>query len=295
MASLQEGIEGPKIIATATDRNYVELAGVMLRSLMTSPLPPDTRLIVFCDGLRAKDKSDLQQCVFDNVDLEFIDIPKSQVTQLGQLRANSNWSRTIYSRLLMPQLLDIESGRILYLDADTIILDSLEPLLSVDLGGHAIAAVGGFGAKEANRLGLRPDVALFNSGVMVIDVKTWRSERIGERALELAGERFRSGLPSFDQDVLNIVMEGQFHRLGRQWNSTKSTDENPAIVHFTHAKPNTRMCRNAWQATYLQFRQQTPWAKKRLKTKWDRRLRRVAFSLKSKTLWIVGRLTGSRA
>jgi len=281
-------IEGPRIVATATDRNYVELAGVMLRSLTAAPLSGGTRLIVFCDELQVKDKLDLQRCVPGETNLEFIDIPKLQIARIGRLRSNSNWSRTIYSRLLMPQLLNINSGRIVYLDADTLVLESLEPLFSLDLEGHAIAARGGSAAKEAARLGLEEDVAIFNSGVLVIDVEKWLGERLGEKALELAEERFKNNLPSFDQDVLNITVKGHFKRLDRRWNSFKSTDDNPAIVHFIHDKPNTTMCTDPWQQTFLQHRRQTPWASKRLKTKWDKRLRRLAFSIRARIRFLLG-------
>jgi len=269
-----------RIIATATDRHFVELAGVMLHSLVATDVTEDVRLVVFCDGLRSCDKSNIAKCVHPRT-VEFIDLEKAHAARIRTLQTNSNWSRAIYTRLLMPQLLGMTTGRILYLDADTLVVDSVSPLFEIDLRNYAIGAMGGKSAKETARLGLATDIETFNSGVLVVDVERWLREDISEKTLALAAERASQNLPAFDQDVLNIVINGRFAKLDYRWNCLgKSEHPSPAIIHFTHAKPNTTRCKHPWRQAYFEHRAQTPWGSARLKTKWDRRARRLSTSLR---------------
>ncbi|CAN7162322.1 glycosyltransferase family 8 protein [Rhizobium sp. LjRoot258] len=269
-----------RIIATATDRNFVELAGVMLHSLVATDVGEDVRLVVFCDGLRPGDKSNIARCVHPRT-VEFIDLQGAHTARMATLQTNSNWSRAIYTRLLMPQLLGVTTGRIVYLDADTLVVDSVNPLFKIDLGIYAVGAMGGKSAKETARLGLAPDINTFNSGVLVVDVEKWLKEDISEKTLALAAERASKNLPAFDQDVLNIVLNGRFAVLDYRWNCLgKCEHPSPAVIHFTHAKPNTTRCVHPWRHVYFEHRAQTPWARSRLKTKWDRRARRLSSSLK---------------
>ena len=251
-----------------------------MHSLVATDLAADVRLVVFCDGLRRRDKSNIEKCVRGRT-IEFIDLEDAHTARIGTLQTNSNWSRTIYTRLLMPQLLGVTTGRIVYLDADTLVVDSVNALFDMDLEGKAIGAMGGKSAKETARLGLDPDIDIFNSGVLVIDVERWLEEDVSERTLSLAAERASQNLPAFDQDVLNIVIGGRFAKLDYRWNSLgKAEHSNPAIIHFTHAKPNTTRCVHPWRHVYFEHRAETPWATSRLQTNWDRRARRLKTSLR---------------
>ena len=98
-------------------------------------------------------------------------------------------SKMIFARLLIPRLFPETVGRILYLDADLLVLDDLEPLWEVDLEGAAVGAVadaldvplnhGGPGREEMPRVR-----SYFNSGVLLIDLPRWREKKISERAIE---------------------------------------------------------------------------------------------------------------
>ncbi|TCU17552.1 glycosyltransferase family 8 protein [Rhizobium sullae] len=271
-----------QIVATATDANYVELAGVMLRSLTLNELPEGVEIVVLSDGLKETHKADLKLCTGGR-DIKFLDLLKEDISTIDHLTTNSNWSRTIYARLLLPQLLKLQAGRIVYLDADTLVIDSIYPLFNLDLAGQAIAAVGGNDSAEAARLGLNDGTATFNSGVLVVDPERWLASEIGTKAIALATQRSAQGLPSYDQDVLNIILSGQFLCLDNRWNyAGYAAISNPAILHFIHAKPNTTLCKHPMRELYFSYRNETPWAGKRLRNRWDKRWRRLVFSLRSR-------------
>jgi lipopolysaccharide biosynthesis glycosyltransferase len=67
------------------------------------------------------------------------------------------------------------------------------------------------------KLGLRPDARYFNSGVLVIDTKTWSNMGVPHRISEFmqAHERHLFGQ---DQDILNGVFAGNWAELSPRWN-----------------------------------------------------------------------------
>jgi lipopolysaccharide biosynthesis glycosyltransferase len=131
-------------------------------------------------------------------------------------------SATLY-RLLLGDVLDPGTVRVLYLDADTLVLDSLAELYSTDLLGHTVAAVRDAPSPWAagpvgtpwRELGLTPSSPHMNAGVLLIDLERWRAERVGARGLEI----LRTLRPRWgDQDALNTVLEGRWLELPRRWN-----------------------------------------------------------------------------
>lgn len=129
---------------------------------------------------------------------------------------------TIYGRLLLADYLEID--RVLYLDSDLVIeLDILE-INSFDFYGYPLAAVGGGRFRYTlgnqfyiNKLGLSPDLEYFNSGVLLLDLKRWRKEKIKEKCLKIAN-KYPRDLPSHDQSVLNVFCEGNFAKLPKSFN-----------------------------------------------------------------------------
>lgn len=172
--------------------------------------------------------------------------------------SKARYTRAIYGRLFAPELVDVPSARLIYLDTDVLVQDDLAFLERLDLGGRAIAA-----AQDASQpvlsvrfpdwrvLGLPPGAPYFNSGVLVIDVNTWCASGIRPAALDFL-YRCGNGCLYPDQDALNAVIRGRFARLPARWNQdaafrhprhlayafldeaeVDAAERAPAIVHFT--------------------------------------------------------------
>jgi len=99
---------------------------------------------------------------------------------------------TLY-RLFAPDFLPANLKRVIYLDCDIVVRESLLGLWQTDLNGVLVgcvqnvtepwfACVPQLPWKER---GLPPDAPYFNAGVLVIDTDAWRRERVGERVLEV--------------------------------------------------------------------------------------------------------------
>ena len=111
----------------------------------------------------------------------------------------------IYYRLAAPLLLPAQLGRILYLDVDTVVLNSLVPLYTSDFAGAAFMACSHTGKfldrVNQARLDLEEGVPYLNSGVLMMDLALLR------QTLRLAdirdyAEKYKKRLILPDQDIL---------------------------------------------------------------------------------------------
>lgn len=264
------------IIACTIDRRFAELAGVMIYSLERNGEVPDAEIWVIGDGLKQADKDKIQACARRR--LTFFDLDKAALRQIKNLPINSNWSRVTYSRLLLPSILPTEKGHLLYLDADTLIKGSLRPLQEMEMGKAVIAAVARPSPTNNIALGRDERAPYCNSGVVLMNLREWQRQKLTDKAFELlAGRTFKYP----DQDVLNLLAEGQLIGIERKWN-TRRGGEDTRIIHFTHAKPNTTYCVHPDKPLFLEYRAHTPWKNARLRTKMDKRLNSIAYSIKRK-------------
>lgn len=220
--------------------------GVTLSSLLRNCSDSkQLQLWFLCAGLKDEDKKQIINLL--NVEnflglKYFVDFdPK---THFGTFNAlHGDW--TTYGRLLLPEIVD--GHRVLYLDADLVVEVDVLMLESFPLNGFAIAAVGGGYFKNAlgrnfyiEKLKLSPDLEYFNAGVLLLNLKVWRTRNIKEKCLDIARE-FPQELPSHDQSLLNIYCSGNFAKLPSYFNCSWLADQprpnvaNKMILHFVGA------------------------------------------------------------
>lgn len=128
------------------------------------------------------------------------------------------WSSIVIARLLIDQLLPPAVDRVLYLDGDTIVRDSLAELWATDMQGCVLGASIEPTANHARKesLGLK-HLPYFNSGVLLIDLALWRTQNTGKRILDFY--RSRGGaLFAPDQDAINGALAGEIFVLSPKYN-----------------------------------------------------------------------------
>lgn len=270
------------IIACATDRHYAELAGVMVNSIVTNGDVPEAKIIICDYDLREKDRQNIRACAMGRP-VEFIRIEDEIKHKLSSYMRTVSWSRAMYCRLLLPNLIP-DHGRMLYLDSDMLVLQSLRPLFALSLEDCAVGAVPDADnpdhIKRRNiRLGRSPDARYLNSGTLLIDLERWRSYGIGDKCLDHLDNN-TGGYP--DQDALNMALGDKWIDVGKKWNFTERTSTNftreyflqAGILHYTWRKPNLAHCEHPARDLYLTQRQNTPWKNKPLVSNTRRRIRR---------------------
>lgn len=143
----------------------------------------------------------------------------------GGLPVSNRITRATYLRLQIGDVFPDEP-RVLYLDADMVVLKDLRPLLTRPGNGLPLAAVldpTDVMLKYADAmpgwrdLGLPGDREYFNAGLMLLDLDVCESSRLFERAHEFL-LKYPECARYHDQDALNWAAEDRWTRLEAEWN-----------------------------------------------------------------------------
>ena len=128
------------------------------------------------------------------------------------------WNEIVLARLLVDQMIPEDVDRVLYLDGDTIVVGSLGELWEMDMGGCAVAASiePTVSKKRKRELGIG-GMPYFNAGVLLIDLKAWRSQNIARRILDFYKAR-QGRLFANDQDAINGALPGEIAVLPPKFN-----------------------------------------------------------------------------
>ena len=133
------------------------------------------------------------------------------ILELGDIRKRfdfdvdtGGYDISIMGRLFMGEMLPEHVDRVLYLDCDTVIVRSIENMWKEPLGGAILGAVMEPTIYEAVKesIGLEKEDGYYNSGVLLVDLKRWREERIQEKLMQFLKEKGGTLFAS-DQDLLN--------------------------------------------------------------------------------------------
>jgi len=239
-------------VAYCLDKNYQQHFGASILSLLLNFKGDARQLRVFVvadevdkdfaariDHLSALFQATIQLTVLNSSEIEFFEnLPEARLIQ---------FSKAIYYRLHLASILPNEVDKVLYIDCDTIILDSIHELFKIDLQNYVVAGVPDIvSRRHCRRLGTKQYI---NSGVMLMNLSLWREKKIADQCydwLNTNPDLARLG----DQCAINAVNDGAIKILESKWNGyvapqwkLSRNPVNPSILHFiTGDKP--------WHAWY---------------------------------------------
>jgi lipopolysaccharide biosynthesis glycosyltransferase len=212
-------------LVCCTDQKFAMPLAVMLCSAAANVSPPwRIRMCVIDGGMTPATLEHLRKTVgrLGNARLEIF---QADLNANDDLRIDERLSRSCYLRLLIDTALPADIEKVIYLDCDMIVESDLSQLWRQKFAGAIILAVRDFGYPTIKKglpdtqrlLNLDGDAPYFNSGLMVIDLKRWRKERIADRALEYT-RKFADTVHLGDQDGLNAVLCEQWKPIDLAWN-----------------------------------------------------------------------------
>jgi lipopolysaccharide biosynthesis glycosyltransferase len=233
-------------IACAINNDYALPLLVMLTSLQEH-LHPSYQLVLYLvhQGVRA----DLLASISKLVETCPI-IPSAE--SLAAIPEHPYFPPEAAYPLLLPELLPETVDRILFLDADLLVLDDLAQLWETSIGDHALGAspdgaiplcCSPRGVKQRDQWGISEKAVYFNCGVMLITLSGWREREVLQRAcgyLRNVGAR----VDFLHQEALNATLWDDWAPLDGRWNLLGSLAgrpyeqggtgswKNPGIVHF---------------------------------------------------------------
>lgn len=179
---------------------------VSVYSLLDNNQNSELRVVIFSEenqDNRLFANVNLLGDVHDNFSLEFVNIPQSDFDNLPESpEENAIFPKAMYAKLLIPKLFPDPPDDLLYLDADTLVLNNLDDLFEQSLSRTTVAAAPDI-KNRIGGLGVSLDRQYFNAGVMHINTHRWLDTGVTEACLSFIKEE----KPSYmDQTALNAVL-----------------------------------------------------------------------------------------
>ena len=196
----------PVNLLVTLDEHYLPQLQVMLSSLSINNPGISCRVFLLHRGYSqdtlAKLESDLK-----GIGYELSPVLVDQGLFAGA-PVSKQYPQEMYYRLLAAQLLPKELDRVLYLDPDILIINSIAPLWEMNLHGNLFAAAAHTGKTElsnnVNRVRLGTEQDYFNSGVLLMDLQRCRKEIVSDEIFRFVKDHGQE-LVLPDQDVLNAL------------------------------------------------------------------------------------------
>lgn len=192
-------------ILVTLDSNYIEQLAVMLTSLIKSNSGIKFNVYVAHSSMDEDDFNLIKSSVTDACNIINVKIPENM---FDDAPTTDRYPKEMYYRIFAAQFLPLSLDRILYLDPDLVIINSIEDMYGMDLGNNFFAAASHVdkSLKKINeiRLDMPEDSTYINSGVMLLNLPQLRkNQKIQEVYDYIEEKKMFFVLP--DQDVLNGV------------------------------------------------------------------------------------------
>lgn len=232
-------------IVFAIDDNYADKLSVVIRSILLNGGGQKYKFFILTKNLSNSHLNALKR-VADDIDktatIDVVDMTKIISYDLNSLMSKREGycyiSSETYFRFFIHKAI-LSFDKVLYLDADVVVLDDIKGIFDIDLGDCYAGVVADIIIENSRKnskhtIKTRPDMTLdsyirlvlkvinrdyFNAGVMLLNLNKLRQDRIDEKLLMFAN-RF-SPLEFQDQDALNAVFDNRVKFLPLKWNLPK--------------------------------------------------------------------------
>lgn len=231
-------------IAFCINNTYADKAAVVMTSVLENH--PDTQVYfyIFSSDLSDDNLLMLQtlQAKYKNFTVQKVNVASTLINTLP-LNISYISIETYYRYLIADLLPDLD--KILYLDADLIIDKNISDFYNTDLGNYYLAGAEGLYVTESGHkpnIGLTDNDTYINAGVLLMNLKQMRQNKLGSKLLE-ATQELQNKIKYQDQDIINIVCKEKIltadsiynftqHNILREKNKIKAA----RIIHYTGRK-----------------------------------------------------------
>ena len=231
----------------STDDNYIPYLDVAIASLIENASKDyHYRLIVLNTGLCPENIAKVKQNERDGFVIDFFDISQHVESIKSHFKNVYHFSIVTYYRLFIASLFP-QYDRIVYLDCDLVVLGDISQLYHAPLGDNILGAApeqyvqntAEFRRYAEVALGVDPD-GYINAGVLVINLKEFRKNRIEDKFVELI-TKYDFDLLDPDQAYLNYLCRDKIYMLPNGWNKEPmalACEGSKNIVHYAlYKKP----------------------------------------------------------
>ncbi len=273
----------------------------MLVSLFENNGQNQILIYLIFDDLNQKEKESIKYYVAKyEQNVIFIQISPERFQHFS---ISEHISFATYFRILIPEVIDSSIEKVLYLDTDIVVAQNIMELWNVDITNYHFAAIPEPTFNEHARLDIPFGAKYFNAGILLINLKKWREEKVSNQVLNFIDANAEK-IIFWDQDALNAVLYNKWLALPLKWNQQsvffekeisntridktelREAIRNPSIIHFTGAsKPWEYINFHPFKYKYFQYLKQTQW---KTYTFRDKSLKNVLLKLVFKIMFMFG-------
>ena len=206
-------------IAYACNDRYVEQTMISMASIFENNRQNNIEIYLLEDHISEqylKKIKDIALCYEQIVKIVSLD----EVMDGFELEGDEYHPRTIYAKLFLDKV--CQADRILYLDSDTVVCDSLIPLWKMDLNDYYIAGVKmPYSDQIKKRLKIENDVPYLCDGIMMLNLQAWRENKLREKCMAFIRESSNSPY-MLSEGTVNYVSQNHIKVLPPKYNLMSS-------------------------------------------------------------------------
>ncbi len=273
-------------VAYATGEYYAKHAGVSMISLFENNTEFSEIIVYIIDnGIKEKSKESLTE-ISSRYNRTVFFVNSRDIYDADKFSSVGNYSSIIFSKMYLHKIGDVE--KIIYIDCDMIITNSLIELWEMDMNDYLVAGVRmptPIQYKEWFSSG--NDAKYINGGFILFNLNKWRSYGV-ERKIEefiqkykeyeyieeniicnICGEKILVLEPEYNLNGLMIAFSSsQIKKLTNEkdFYTQKQLDvakTNPTIIHFSseiYERPWYENCNHPFKENYLFYLSLSPWS-----------------------------------
>ena len=208
-------------ILLASDDNYTPLLGVTLYSMLENNQNDFNEINVYVldGGISKNNKKRIESLCGEfpiTITLDFIRY--ENLEEILGIKIKATRPLSSYARLFAASLLPKDIDKIIYLDCDALVVNSLKEVWNMNIDEYDCGAVLDVAPKYNNLfLDLPKDWEQYNAGFLLINLKRWRNDELEEKFLNMIiennGEVFNN-----DQGIINVVCKNKILTLKPHYN-----------------------------------------------------------------------------
>lgn len=259
-------------IVVASDNFFAIMIAALLKSIDVNHKSGEhIDFYIIDDGISAKFKAQLEAIANpERITLKWFKSKEIIPANVNIPVDKSSFPLTVFLRIFIPYMVDQLAEKVIYLDVDTIVQDDISKLWNTPLDDYTIGAVQDYsgtvdcrwaGIPNYKELGLAGDTKYFNSGVLLINPKKWRTENVTTQVIDTL-VKYKQHVVMPDQYGLNVVFANQWKELDPKWNwFANKENENPSLIHFVEIKPifSNYKFKEFYKEEFYRYLSMTPW------------------------------------
>lgn len=244
------------------NQNYVMPCVVALTSIFENDEESNFRVFMLHSGIGDLEREKIRELAEKyKQDIKEIKVDEKYFSEIGHGR----WSKETWYRLLVNEYIPRDLDRILYLDCDIIVTDSLLKFYNVDFEGkYIVTPIFEGSIDNGKRLNLPEDSIYFPAGFLLYNLNKINDLFNYEFIIEKIEEN-EERLKFFDMDLLNIllydkakIIHKDFYYIDEDRNFKEKRI--PSIIHYSASKPWHNLIRGKYDDIWLKYLKLSPYS-----------------------------------